>query len=150
MPGERNQMGRKYTMWAASISTAAAILVTSACFSRVGIDIVQRAVEEFHLRSANGDADAIYESTTDHYRMSISRELNRSRFARLRRKMGTCPSSVATGIAVSNGSRGTTATASYKTTCSAGELDESFLWEIVDGKAKLDSYDASSPLLLGD
>jgi hypothetical protein len=125
-------------------------LFTNACFSRVSIDVAQRAADEFHLRVASGQADAIYDDATDNYRTSVSREINRGRFARLRRKMGVCPSSAATAIAVNSGTRGTSATASYKTTCSNGVLNESFLWQIADGKAKLDAYDASSPLLLGD
>jgi hypothetical protein len=144
-------MGHSVISRTAFLTIAPSILFTSACFSRVNIDVVQRSVDEFHLRVAGGQADAIYyEDATDNYRMSISREINRSRFARLRRKMGACPSSAVTAIAVSSGSRGTSATASYKTTCSNGVLNESFLWQIADGKAKLDAYDTSSPLLLGD
>jgi hypothetical protein len=121
----------------AFLAVAALIWLTSACFSRVDIDIAQRAADEFHLRANDGQADAIYDDATNRYRMSISRELNRSRFARFRRKMGACPSSTATSIVVNVGSQGTTATASYKTTCSAGVLDESFLWGLRTARRSL-------------
>lgn len=92
----------------------------------------------------------IYDDATEDYRLSLSRELNRSRFARLGRKMGTCPESEPTSIVVNSGSSGTTVSASYKTKCSLGVLEESFMWVVVDGKAKLESYDPKSPLLLSD
>jgi hypothetical protein len=143
-------MTRRSINYAVCSVTATLALFTSACFSRVDLDIAQRAAEEFHLRVSKGQADAIYDEATGHYRMSISRELNRSRFARVSRKMGACPTSVATSIVVNSGTRGKSVTASYQTTCSAGVLDESFLWQVEDGKARLDSYDVNSPLLLGD
>lgn len=82
--------------------------------------------------------------------MTIPRELNRRQCARLRRKMGSCPSSVAQRIAVNAGARGVYVEAIYKTTCTAGPLEESFVWKIESGRAKLDPYEARSPLLLSD
>ena len=143
-------MGQRSTKWASVLLTVSSVFWTNACFNRADIDVAQRAAEEFHQRVASGNADAIYENASDRYRGSISRDLNRKRFARLRNKMGACPSSTVIAIAVSHGSRETTITARYTTTCSAGTLDESFLWRMVEGKAQLEEFDARSPLLLGD
>lgn len=41
----------------AGILAMVLFFVASACFSRVNIDVAERAVDEFHLRVAKGQAD---------------------------------------------------------------------------------------------
>jgi hypothetical protein len=133
---------------------ASMLVFSFSCGLSANIDITRRAVNDFHRQLSQGPpgvtADAIYDQATDRFRMGISRELNRSRFARLQRKMGSCPTSTEIRIAVNAGEKGVYVDAAYMTTCAAGPLNEMFVWKIENGEAKLDGYETSSPRLLTD
>jgi hypothetical protein len=103
-------------------------------------------IDEAHCLAA-GEADTVYDEATKNYQGIVSREVNRGLFARISRKLGVCTTFKPTGTFVNSSNRGTYVTTSYRSSCEKGGLDESFIWSIESGKAKLWKYSIASPLL---
>lgn len=113
-------------------------------------DLAAKASAEFHQRLGAGEYDAIYDDSTDRFR-TVDRRTMVGYFRRINRKMGACTSfrPGAPGVLASP-KTGTSITETFRTNCSNGEMRESFVWKIINDRAKLDQYAANSQLLLTD
>jgi hypothetical protein len=125
-----------------------ALLATSNCGLSQTYELANGSVRRFHEQLAAGEFDGIYGQATEHFRTSMSPEVARGYFARIKRKMGACTTSRATAFSLNTTSGGTSVVAAYQTQCANGPLIETFTWRLGDGKAMLDEYRSESPLLM--
>jgi len=105
-------------------------------------------IDQFHRQFLAGEDNVIYDQASDHYRSTMTRELNHAYLERIRSKMGTCSSSRAIRLFVTRSTRGTFVSASYLTECTNGQLTEVFVIGVEERDAKLDRYGAQSPRLM--
>lgn len=106
-----------------------------------------QAVDQFHRQVAAGNDGAIYASADPAYRKGFSRKDNHDFFSSIRQRLGACRGTRYTYNFVNITTSGTFVRLHDTRQCAHGELDEQFVWHIVDGHPVLYSYRASSPFL---
>jgi hypothetical protein len=128
----------------------ASLLPLTGCNPVKTYDLSKDATAEFHRLLAAGADDAIYDAAYGGFKSASSREAVHAYFSLIRTKMGRCNESHLRSIVLSATSHRTLVTAKYGWSCQNGVLEEIFIWQIVDGGAKLQRYSAISPLLVKD
>jgi hypothetical protein len=125
-----------------------ALLFIDSCTSRANFDAAEKASETFHHQMSAGQYDAIYENTTMVFKAATSRETCVGLCKRINRLMGTCEAARTTYKGFLNTSQGSFIDLNFTRSCANGRLEEQFGWQIVDGKAVLNRFNANNPLLL--
>ena len=105
---------------------------------------VATAIAEFHQRFAQNQDALIDREADPEWRAAGTEQSRAEYFDRIRQKMGTCSYHGPIGATIKSTTAGTFATMRYTGTCEKGALNEVFRWHIVDGRAYLLSYNASS------
>lgn len=120
------------------------------CSASANVDIAKKATDAFHQQMSAGSYDAIYESTNSAFRSNGSREQINGFLKRVNRKMGDCGDSTLNGWNFNFNTAGNFVSLNYTRKCASGDLGEQFVWEIANGKAFLQRYQANHPSLLTD
>jgi len=125
-----------------------AFLLVNGCTSRANFDAAERASETFHQQILAEQYDAIYENTTMVFKAATSRGTCVGLCERINRLMGTCEAARMTYKGFLNTSQGSFIDLNFTRSCANGRLEEQFGWQIIDGKAVLNRFNANNPLLL--
>jgi hypothetical protein len=122
-------------------------LLFSGCSAKADFSAAKQAVDTFHQRMSAGDYDVIYDSSTNTFRGTGSREQFQEFLKRVTQKMGQCTDATQKQWRMNTTTNGTFVQLSYVRKCANGDLHELFAWKMENGKALLNGYNANSPIL---
>jgi hypothetical protein len=136
--------------WLCSIIVIISLALCS-CSASVNYRDAKNATDTFHHLFDSGQYVAIYSSTTEGFQKNTSRDTFIGYSSRVNRKMGKCAElSVITFARYQTSTSGSFVIIKSSRTCANGNLDEEFVWQMIEGKAMLFEYSANNPLLLTD
>jgi hypothetical protein len=130
------------------LALALVALLFTGCTSPADFAAAERASERFHQQMSAEQYDAIYENTTMVFKAATSRETWVGLCKRINKIMGACEAARTTYKGFLKTSQGSFINLTYKRQCATGTLEEQFAWQIIDGKAVLNQFNANNPLLL--
>ena len=143
----REEMKRR---WLRSIIVIISLALCS-CSASVNYRDAKNAADTFHHLFDSGQYVAIYSSASEGFQKAGSRDQFIGYSSRINRKMGKCGElSVVTFARYQTSTSGSFVIIKSSRTCANGNLDEQFVWQMIEGKATLVHYTANSPLLLTD
>lgn len=130
------------------------VLLIACAFASVGCGLMDgvatadQGVVRFHELYNAGRFGEVYDASAEDLRASEERSEFVSTMVALRMKLGAMRGTARLGFNSRIGSDGTFVELEYQTDFENGTGTEEFTWEILDGQAKLLSYNVSSKALL--
>jgi hypothetical protein len=121
-------------------------LILTSCSIPEGIRMSTVASTRFHKLVDGGQFDTIYDGTTEAFRRAVSRDKFLGFMKTAQAKMGACNTATLTRNYFFASINGGTDNLSYIRHCQKGQLYEDFQWQIVRGRAMLQSYSPKSGL----
>ena len=139
-------MAWKHTLW-----IAAAALTLGACVNQTDTKASDAAIARFYQRVAAKDYGGAWDDAALQFQSATARDLFVGMMQRIDRKLGACKPPVKQfDFRINVTTEGTTISQGYQRTCANGPLAEKVVVLVAGGHAKVEGYDAQSPLLLTD
>ena len=126
------------------------LLFAGGCSFRANSEAAETASTTFHQQLSVEQYEVIYDGATSAFKTAISRETFSALCKRIRRKMGACQTAELTSSGFQTVPQGSFINLTYKRQCDNGTLTEQFVWQMISGKALLNSFHADNPLLVTD
>ena len=126
----------------------ACALALVGCGLMDGVGTADQAVVAFHEHYNAGRFGEVYDASAEDLHASEERSEFITTMAALRTKLGSIRGTARIGVSSRIGSDGTFVALEYQTDFENGTGMEEFTWEILDGQARLLSYNVTSRALL--